>query len=210
MQRAALLAQQMNAEVFFVHAVNDSLAGRVLRSKVNRAYARLAFQSEHLIKHAPEDAMVAVQLGKPVDVVIAAAREYRPDLIVLARPNRRRLDAIVGTTAERIIRGTDCSLLLVSNPVVRAYERVTLAADVSSTSEHVTNSIVNMGMLNNALIQLASDTEQPELLVVGVSRWFALKRILASSAAHRVLRAVNCDVLAIAPPAAERKWLQAA
>jgi nucleotide-binding universal stress UspA family protein len=41
MQRAGLLARQMNAKVFFVHAVDDSAPGRVVRMKVNRAYARL-------------------------------------------------------------------------------------------------------------------------------------------------------------------------
>jgi Universal stress protein UspA and related nucleotide-binding proteins len=276
MHRAALLAQQMNAEVLFVHAVNDRLAGRVLRSKVNRAYARLTFQSERLMKHAPENAMAAVQLGKPVDVLIAAAREFNPDLIVLAQPKRRRLDAIVGTTAERIIRGADCSVLLVANSAEREYERVVLATDLSSTSAHVTRTVVNMGMLKNAYtwvvhafglpyhdiaaadnldhvegiarqinwhstarqdvlrslddagvdltrvhvstelarpltaIQRALDAGQPELLIIGVGRWLALKRLLVGSVAHQVLRSVNCDVLAIAPPPAERKWLQAA
>jgi nucleotide-binding universal stress UspA family protein len=276
MQRTALLARQMNAEAFFVHAVNDSLAGRVLRSKVNRAYARLTFQSERLMKHAPENAMAAVQLGKPVDVLIAAAREYNPDLIVLAQPKRRRLEAIVGTTAERIIRGTHCSVLLVSNSAERAYERALLATDLSSTSAHVTRTAVNMGVLKNAYmwvvhafgmpyhdlaaadnldhiedmarqinwhsmarqdvlrslddagvdltrvhvstelarpltaIRRALDAGQPELLIIGVGRWLALKRLLVGSVAHQVLRSVNCDVLAIAPPPAERKWLQAA
>lgn len=275
MQRAGLLARQMNAETFFVHAVSDRLAGRVLRMKVNRAYMRLASESESVMKHAPYDATAAVRLGKPLDVLIAAARDYKPDLIVVARPKRRRLDAMLGTTAERIIRGTGCSVLLVGNTAEQAYERVVLATDLSSTSKQVTRTASKMGVLENAdawvvhafglpdrdlatidsfsyaegvppqihwhstarrdvlhslrdagvdlkrvhvsteqgrpltAIQRAMHEMQPELLVIGVSRWLALKRILAGSVADQVFRSVTCDVLAISPAAAEQKGLYA-
>lgn len=276
MQRAALLARQMEANAHFVHALNDRLAGRVLRSKVNRATFRLATLSLRLMQHAPESVTSEVQLGNPVDVVIAAAREYQPDLIVIARPKRRSLDAMLGTTAERIIRATGCSVLLVGNAAERPYERMVLATDLSSTSTHAARTVVNMGMLQNAwtwvvhafglpyhdiatgdtfdsidglsaramwhstayrnvlrslddagvditrvhistelsrpltAIRRVMEQAHPELLVIGVSRWVALKRILVGSVAHQVFRGVNCDVLAISPPPAERKWLYAA
>jgi nucleotide-binding universal stress UspA family protein len=276
MQRTALLAQQTNAEVFFLHAVNDKLAGRVLRSKMNRAYARLAFHSGRFMKQTSGSATTAVRIGKPVDAVIAAAREYKPDLIVMARPKRRRLEAMIGTTAERIIRSTGCSMLLVGNAADAAYERAILATDLSATSLHVMRTAVEMGVLEYAdtsvvhafglpyhdiatagdvdyiediaqqihwhstarrdvlrnlhdagvdlarvhvstelgrplaAIRRAVDDRQPEVLVIGVSRWFTLKRILIGSVADQLLRGVNCDILAISPPPAERKWLQAA
>jgi len=276
MQRAALLAGQMDADVHFVHALNDKLAGRVLRAKVNRANSRLAAHSQRLMQHAPEKVTAEVQLGNPVDIVIATARECTPDLIVIAKPKRRSLDAMLGTTAERIVRGTGCSVLLVGNTAERSYERMVLATDLSSTSAHVTRTVVNMGMLKNAstwvvhafglpyhdiatgdnfdcvdglsakamwhwtarrnvlrsldeagadltrvhiatelgrpltAIRRVVDQAQPELLVIGVSRWLALKRILVGSVAHQVFRGVHCDVLAISPPPAERKWLYAA
>lgn len=275
MQRAALLAWQMNADVHFVHALNDKLAGRVLRSKVIRASNRLALHSQRLMQHAPESVTSEVQLGSPVDILIAAAREYKPDLIVIARPRRRSLDTMLGTTAERVIRGTGCSVLLVGSAAERPYERMVLATDLSSSSAHAARTAVNMGMLKNAstwvvhafglpyqdiataddfdidgltaktmwhstarrnvlqslddagvdvarvhvstelsrpltAIRRVMDQAQPELLIIGVSRWPALKRILIGSVAHQVFRGVSCDVLAIAPPPAERKWLHAA
>jgi len=150
MQRAALLAGQVDADVHFVHAINDKLAGRVLRSKVNRANTRLASHSRHLMQHTPERVTAEVQLGNPMDIVIAAAREYNPDLIVIARPKRRRLDAMLGTTAERIIRATGCSVLLVGNAAEQPYQRTVLATDLSSASAHVTRTAVVMGMLKDA------------------------------------------------------------
>ena len=270
MQRVGLLARQMNAKVFFVHAVDDSASGRVVRMKVNRAYARLVSESERAMKHAPHDATAAVRLGKPLEVVIAAAREYKPDLIVMATPKHRRLDALIGTTAERIIRSTGHSVLVVGSTAARTYERVVLATDLTSKSEHVTRTIVDMGMLKNAhawfvhafdlpyhhvaavgafnarrgiandtrrdvlktlgdagadlgrvhvltdqarplgAIERAMERVQPDLLVIGVSRWFALKRILIGSVADQVFRGVNCDILAISPSPPGKKWLHAA
>lgn len=39
----------------------------------------------------------------------------------------------------------------------------------------------------------------PELLVIGTSRWFVLKRMLLRSVAHQILKRVNCDILAVPP-----------
>jgi nucleotide-binding universal stress UspA family protein len=228
-----------------------------------------------VMKHASGDVTSAVQLGRPLEALIAAARDHAPDLIVMARPKRRRLDGMIGTTAERVIRSTGRSVLLVGTTAERAYERMILATDLTSTSEHVTRTIVSMGLLQNAdawvvhafglpyhnfatdefnniessvrqedwhatarrdvlrslddtgvdlarvhvstelarpltAIRHAMDQVQPELLVIGVSRWFALKRMMTGSVADQVFRSVDCDVLAVSPPPSERKWLRAA
>lgn len=274
MQRAALLADQMNAEVLFVHAVSDKLAGRVLRMKTSRTYARLMAECRPLMKRTPYD--VLVQIGRPLDVLIEAARVYKPDLILMAPPRRRRLDVMLGTTAERIVRATGRSVLLAGTPAERNYEHVVLATDLSPASEHVTRAAVAMGVLSDAdvwavhamrlpfrdiasssdvdpvadtmrqvrqrlaverdlrrslkdaglnlehvqlwteqapplhAIRNAMDHVRPELLVIGVSRWFALKRILIGSVADQLFRSASCDVLAISPPASEKRWLHAA
>lgn len=41
------------------------------------------------------------------------------------------------------------------------------------------------------------ENERPELLVIGASRWFLLKRLLIGSVADRLLRAASCDVLVV-------------
>lgn len=273
MQRTALLAQRMDAEALFVHAVSDKLSGRVLRTKASRTYSRLATECRLLMKQTPHEAMV--QMGKPRDALIDAARDYKPDLIVMAPPKRRRLDALIGTTAEKIIRTTACSVLLAGTAPERDYERIILATDLTSTSQHVTRTAAEMGVLTDADIWIvhamrpphqdianaddiddaeatlhhaelqaavehdvrrsldeagvdlervrisaeparpmhairdAMEQARPELLVIGVSRWFALKRMLIGSVADQVFRSANCDVLAIAP-ASDQKWLYAA
>ncbi|HEY0939704.1 MAG TPA: universal stress protein [Steroidobacter sp.] len=49
-------------------------------------------------------------------------------------------------------------------------------------------------------IQKCLQGTQPELLVIGTSRWFMLKRMLFGSVADQLLRRADCDVLAISPP----------
>lgn len=269
--RAVLLAKQMNAEVQFVHAVDDAHRGRVLRMKVNRAQARLMSQSERAMEHAPQDATASVRLGKPLQVIAAAADEWNPDLIVMAAPRRRRMDRLIGTTAERVIHATQRPVLIVSGAAQRHYENVVIATDLSAASVHVARTALTMGMLEDACawvvhafqppyhgmtasaalveeqiadhkrrwrdvvtrdlvqelveegvepsrvhvaveaarpldaIELALQRANPELLVIGASRWFMLKRLLFGSVADQVLRRIQCDILAISPPAGSRR-----
>jgi universal stress protein E len=62
-------------------------------------------------------------------------------------------------------------------------------------------------------IEHISEKVHPELLVIGTSRWFMLKRMLMSSVAHQVLTKMSCDILAMPTEAArqvERYALQRA
>lgn len=258
-----------------MHTLDDSVPGRVFRMKANRARQCLIGQGERAMKHAAHDAIASVRVGKPLEAIVASAKEYKPDLIIMARHRRRRLDVLIGTTAERVIRSTHHSVLLVSGDAERAYERVVLATDLSSSSVHTAQTMREMGVLNNAsawavhafgppyqefilagslnaqetmlrkasseiiqrhvLLSLADagvdlgrvevlaeqarpidgveralDRVQADLLVIGVSRWIALKRILLGSVADQVFRKVNCDILAIVPPSFQKTQLRAA
>ena len=48
-----------------------------------------------------------------------------------------------------------------------------------------------------AAIRAVLEYERPELLAIGASRWFLLKRLLIGSVADRLLRTAPCDVLVI-------------
>ena len=53
-------------------------------------------------------------------------------------------------------------------------------------------------------IEQISERLQPELLVIGTSRWFMLKRMLMGSVAHQVLSRVRCDILAVSAASSAR------
>jgi universal stress protein E len=58
-----------------------------------------------------------------------------------------------------------------------------------------------------AAIRAVLDQQQPELLVIGASRWFLLKRVLFGSVADAILRSAACDVLVI--PSQKRRSTRA-
>lgn len=263
--RTVHIARATDAQVLFVHAVSDSHSGRVLRMKVNRAHARLLSLAERAMKHAPSDASIAVRIGKPLQVITEAASEWEPDLIVMGSPRRSRLDYLLGTTAERVIRATARAVLVVSQPAVAPYSKVVLASDLTSTARSVARTAASMRVLEDARawvvhgfsppyqgfvtrdaldpqqieradrswrermhrellqelvaaevdlkrVNIAAQAASPfgairftlemtkaDLLVIGTSRWFALKRLLFGSVADEVFRNVQCDVLAVPP-----------
>lgn len=274
--RTAMLAQTMDAETMFVHAVDDSQSGRVLRMKVNRAKLRLVTQAERAMRHAPQDVESVVRLGKPLAVISSVARDWAPHLIVMAAPRRRRLDEILGTTAERLIVTTRRPVLAVNNAAQESYARVVLASDLSANSAYAARAASDMKMFANSstwavhafdpsypgliaadehtarsideqkrrlrqeaqrellrqleqagidagrvhlsvqaaepvdAIEKVIERVRPDLLVVGVSRWAMLKRMLIGSVANQLLQRISCDILAVAPPRARRNLLKAA
>lgn len=212
--RAVRMARSMKAQVTFLHAVSDAHSGRVIRMKVNRAHARLLVLADRAMRESPFGADVCVRIGTPLQVIAAVANESEVDIIVMAAPQRRRVDYWLGTTAERVIRATRRPVLIVSRPSTGDYERVLLASDLTVSAQQVAKIASDMGVLDadfdlNRIrvmapatppfdaICSALESTSAELLVVGTSRWFALKRLLFSSVADDVLRNASCDVLAI-------------
>jgi nucleotide-binding universal stress UspA family protein len=182
-QRAAILANQMNADVLFVHVVSDRQPERVVQLKANRARVRLMVQAERAMAHAPDSARVEIHLGRPLKVIADIAKQCSVDLIVLAAPVARRYERLMGTTAERIVRSVTCPVLFVSSEAVGAYTQVAVAIDPSKTSVRAA--------------QAASRTEvlSPQLLLADVSRNPLRLRSLATLSALSALRTHACDVL---------------
>jgi nucleotide-binding universal stress UspA family protein len=264
-RRAALLAQQMSAEVLFVHAMPIAQPRRIRRMAFARAHAMLLSRADNALADLSQEARTSVRHATAVQAIIGAASDWQPDLIVMARPKLRARDLVLGTTAERVIRATRRPVLLVNATADRNYRSVLLAADMSDVSVHAAQTLVSMKMLEQAsaawivhafqppyygllrphrleatayrrqwqgllsaellqrmsvtgmdlartdvVVELARPLEaihkwlqrsRPELLVIGTSRWFMLKRLIFGSVADQVLRRAECDVLAIPPPA---------
>lgn len=113
-RRASLLAQQLGAEVMYVHALPLALSRRVRRLSFARAHVQLLSRAERAMAHAPHNARVSVRYGTPVQAITECACEWQPELIVMARPRQRPLDLIFGTAAERVIRATGRPVLIVN------------------------------------------------------------------------------------------------
>jgi nucleotide-binding universal stress UspA family protein len=76
--------------------------------------------------------------GAPGQVLVDAADRLRADLLVVgaARTSRQR-HPILGTTAQRVLRGADVPVLVARTALYRTPERVLLATDLSEMSAAV-------------------------------------------------------------------------
>lgn len=263
LNRAAQLARQTGARLTLVHAVDARRSAPRVRAQVNRAYVQLLSMVDQTFGSAAAATDIVVRAGGPLDVIAKVATEIDADLVVLAAPQRRRLDSIFGTTAERLLRAMQRPVLVVHRRTTFSYRRVSMAVDLSNASLPMIQAAARLGMLERAettllhatapplegmlktvgveehaiddyrqgwqddarmrlqamltaaemdvertrilvrtelpaaAIQRVIEEERPDLLTIGASRWFLIKRLLIGSVADKVLRTAMCDVLVI-------------
>jgi nucleotide-binding universal stress UspA family protein len=88
----------------------------VLSQQVDRARARLEeYAAAHLA--GIEDLELVIGVGTPHVEIVRLAEENRADLIVIATHGRGFIShAILGSTAERVLRRAPCPVLVVREP----------------------------------------------------------------------------------------------
>lgn len=157
LSRAVLVARQTGSRLTLVHAVDARRSERQVRAQVNRAYVQL------LSKVDQESAAIdiAVRVGGRLDVIAKVAGEANADLVVLAAPQRRRLDSIFGTTAERLLRAIGRPVLVVHRPVQKTYEQVAMAVDLSNVSLPMMQTAARLGVLGTVGTTLLHATSAP-------------------------------------------------
>lgn len=171
LSRAVLLARQTGARLTLVHAVDARRPERQVRAQVNRAYVQLLSKVDQGFGAESAAIDVAVRAGGPLDVIAQVASEANADLVVLAAPQRRRLDSIVGTTAERLLRAIGRPVLIVHREARDSYRRVAMAVDLSNMSLPMIQTASRLGVLDNAETTLLHATNAPHegmLKTVGV------------------------------------------
>jgi universal stress protein E len=171
LSRAVLLARQTGARVTLAHAVDPRQSERQVRAQVNRAYVRLLSQVDQVFASESAAIDIDVRAGRPLDVIANVASETNADLVVLAAPQQRRLDSIVGTTAERLLRTVGRPVLVVHREARDRYRQVAMAVDLSNMSLPMIQTASRLGVLDNAETTLLHATNAPHegmLKTVGV------------------------------------------
>lgn len=221
LERAGMLAERLGATLSLIHAVPDAESDYLVEQEMERAGRHLKRRATPpRWRHGPTPT-VEVRAGSPARVLIEAARELDPALVVLGA-NRRRFarDTVAGTTAERILKRVDCPVLIVRRMPWRAYRSVLLVLDCAGPEEvvHAAGKL----MLHEGAGAAVShshdpfcsapshgDIEQlppmhrdvkrlkPDLLVVGAGRRGWLRRTLLGDVVNRVLAMRGSDVLIV-------------
>ena len=144
-QRAALLAAQHGAQLELLHVVAEGPLDAL--RKLLHAKAKGVANLVDGVRHALKDAAAAlakatgasvaarVEIGEVLDVI--TQQSGAADLLVLgARGTSPLRDAILGTTAERLLGKCSRPMLIVKRRPARRYERVLVALDFSRASEN--------------------------------------------------------------------------
>jgi nucleotide-binding universal stress UspA family protein len=132
-ERAASLPVTPGAAITVFHVVATPGAGA--EDEARRA---LAAHAARLSAVVPASVTVGTALaeGSPFVEIIRRARRERAELVVLGRHGHRGFaEALIGTTAERVLRKGDVPVLIVGDtPPGGAYRSPLIAVDLSDTS----------------------------------------------------------------------------
>jgi nucleotide-binding universal stress UspA family protein len=119
------LALQLGARVGLVHVVNATFAWvpelaiseqRLLDDLRQNGAVLLKHMESRLPNNLAYDRLA--REGEPSELIIAAAKEWKADLIVMGTHGRGRFaQFLLGSTAEEVLRNAPCPVLMVRDPL---------------------------------------------------------------------------------------------
>ncbi|MFZ5892949.1 MAG: universal stress protein [Myxococcota bacterium] len=140
-ERAARLPLTPGAAIELVHVLPEDSGGEAAERVGSAAKARLEGVKQEVVRdlralgNEDHSVFVSIKHGKPFVEIARNAHHGRAELLVIGRHGSRSFrDLFIGSTAERIIRKGDTSVLVVSHKPDGDYKRPLLAADMSDSS----------------------------------------------------------------------------
>ncbi|THD02500.1 hypothetical protein B1810_14340 [Panacagrimonas perspica] len=138
--RVALLPLAHAAQVTLLHVVPSGLMPRERMYAEREAVKLLSREAEHWRERLRGNVKIAsiVKIGTAAKDIAKQALQSKSDLIVMGRGRGRPLrDAILGSTAERVIRQARVPVLAVRLAPRAEYRRPTLALDLDPVAEDI-------------------------------------------------------------------------
>lgn len=144
---AAALARATGAELHLVHAFEGPGLGALVPD-THSVYLHDGDSREARLRKRLREAAAAVApavtvrawvfQASPGAAVLEVARKVSPDLVVVGASHHSRVErAVLGTTAQRVIRGSPAPVLVLREPFLRPLRRVLLTTDLSELSAGV-------------------------------------------------------------------------
>ena len=120
LNQAVAFAKQSKATLVLIHVVTFSIAASVEQFSVIDWYQRLIKDAKKNLEKLKQgldssiSAEIIVETGVPFDVICKIAKKKKADLIVVTTHGYSGLKhAILGSTAERVIRHASCPVLVI-------------------------------------------------------------------------------------------------
>lgn len=138
--RVALLPLADAATITLLHVVPGGLPWSVQRSAERAAKEALTGEARHLAKSLARTVNVesVVTAGAAAAEIAACGQAAQAELIVMGRGGGRPVrDALLGSTAERVVRRSELPVLVVRLPARDAYRVPALALDLDDAADDV-------------------------------------------------------------------------
>jgi nucleotide-binding universal stress UspA family protein len=134
-ERAGLVAEQLDADLSILHVVVPSESGQTLEQDLQHASALLKSRARPPLWRVGPSPNVLVRAGSPERILNQAARQADADLIVLGTHGKRPArDALAGTIAACVLSEHQRPVLIVKRMPKGNYRNVLLALDRSASS----------------------------------------------------------------------------
>jgi len=135
--RAGVLATQLDAELVLLHVVAPSAFASVLEQRLQSSMERMKErirppQWRHTL--APN---TIIRIGGAAEVVSRTAEEIGADLVVLGPHSREARGALMGTITARLLNERQWPVLIARQRVHGSYRRVLMALDLNPESAAV-------------------------------------------------------------------------
>jgi nucleotide-binding universal stress UspA family protein len=138
--RVALLPLADDAKVTLLHVVPEDIPWSDQQSAERDAKKALASEARHLAKSLSRAVNIesVVKAGAAATEIAARGQAVKAELIVMGRRGGRPVrDALLGSTAERVVRRSELPVLVVRLPARDAYRRPALALDLDAAADDI-------------------------------------------------------------------------
>ncbi len=137
LDRAVTLTRRTNSELVVLHVIEPTPENRFYpRTQPFPKLAAIArAQLSYDLGEVTDKATIRIEEGDPAEVIERVAREEASTLIVVGVARVERLGRFtLGNTVEKLVRGVEAPLLIVTDRPRAAYQKVAVAADFSPVS----------------------------------------------------------------------------
>lgn len=158
-RRAALLTQQLDAQMLLLHVVDENQSASVIRRRAKRALIVLKRRARKLVR-LDGDREGSVRIGKPHKTIARVAQEWGADLIVLGNQGRFG-ESFLGTTADHVTRAARRPVLIVKRRPSGPYAHMLLATDRPDTFVKVAGLTRDLGLLECVNVSIVQALRAP-------------------------------------------------
>lgn len=176
--RAMEIAKKMKAKVTLLHVVQKKYIDNVLDNTLKKILPKsLWLTTEEYKEQLVQEKIrtlskknlnikyAIIPTGKPSIKILQYAKKNNVDLLIMGAHGKYSIrDSFVGTTAEYVVKKTQCPVLIVKNTTDKSYNKILVPVDFSNPSKNALNYSLQLFPTSSLKLIHVGDYQYEELL----------------------------------------------